>query len=131
MGTRFIASTEARAHDLYKERIVDIDETGTVITRCYSGKTMRAIRTRYTDEWELKREELQPFPLQAMRATQERVWNTLLGPEAGLDPERDCMPAGQSAGGIHEVKPCREIIADVLAQAQAILAALPRPSAGR
>src|SRR6185369_15286338 len=31
MGTRFIASAEARAHDRYKERILDIDETGTVI----------------------------------------------------------------------------------------------------
>ncbi len=126
MGTRFIASEEARAHGLYKERILDIDETGTVVTRCYSGKTMRAIRTQYTDEWEQKRDELQPFPLQAMRATQDGVWNTLTGPAAGLDPERDCMPAGQSAGGIREVKPCREIIDDILRQAEAILARLPR-----
>jgi enoyl-[acyl-carrier protein] reductase II len=131
MGTRFIASTEARAHPRYKDRIVDIDETGTVVTRCYSGKTMRAIRTRYTDEWELKKDELQPFPLQAMRATQDGVWNTLTGPEAGLDPERDCMPAGQSAGGIHEVKPCREIIADIVRQAEAVLARLPAAAAPR
>ncbi len=126
MGTRFIASTEARAHDLYKERILDIDETGTVITRAYSGKTMRAIRTSYTDEWETKREELQPFPMQAMRATQDGVWRSLAGPQAGLDPERDCMPAGQSAGGIHAVKPCGEIIADILRQAESIVATFPR-----
>ncbi len=125
MGTRFIASTEARAHDLYKQRILDIDETGTLITRCYSGKTMRAIRTDYTDEWEMKKEELQPFPMQAMRASQDGVWNTLIGPEAGLDPNRDCMPAGQSAGGIHEVKPCRDIIIEIVEQAAAIVAKLP------
>ncbi|MBI5628255.1 MAG: nitronate monooxygenase, partial [Candidatus Rokubacteria bacterium] len=125
MGTRFIASTEARAHELYKARILDIDETGTVVTRAYSGKTMRAIRTRYTDEWETKTDELQPFPLQALRATQDGVWRSLAGPEAGLDPERDCMPAGQSAGGIREVKPCREIIDDILTQANALLARLP------
>jgi len=128
MGTRFIASTEARAHPRYKEKIVEIDETGTVITRCYSGKTMRAIRTRYTDEWEGKRDEIQPFPMQAARATQDGVWHTLVGPEAGLDPERDCMPAGQSAGGITAVKPCREIVADILSQAETLLAALPRPN---
>jgi enoyl-[acyl-carrier protein] reductase II len=128
MGTRFIASTEARAHPLYKERILDIDETGTVITRAYSGKTMRAIRTQYTDEWETKREELQPFPLQAMRATQDGVWRSLVGPEAGLDPERDCMPAGQSAGGIHGLMPCGKIIDDVLRQAESILAGLPQLS---
>ena len=131
MGTRFIASTEARAHRAYKEKIVGIDESETTVTRCYSGKTMRAIRTRYTDEWEGKRAELQPFPMQAMRATQDGVWHVLSGPEVGLDPDRDCMPAGQSAGGIGAVKPCREIIADVIAQAEAILATLPRPVVAR
>jgi enoyl-[acyl-carrier protein] reductase II len=125
MGTRFIASTEARAHVRYKDKILEIDETGTVVTRCYSGKTMRAIRTRYTDEWDLKKDELQPFPMQAARATQDGVWRTLAGPEYGLDPDRDCMPAGQSSGGIREVKPCREIITDIVGQAERILAALP------
>ena len=128
MGTRFIASNEARAHVRYKDKILEIDETGTVVTRCYSGKTMRAIRTNYTDEWETRREELQPFPMQALRATQDGVWHTLAGPQAGLDPDRDCMPAGQSSGGITTVKSCREIIDDVVSQAEAILARLPRPS---
>jgi NAD(P)H-dependent flavin oxidoreductase YrpB (nitropropane dioxygenase family) len=46
--------------------------------------------------------------------------------EAGLDPERDCMPTGQSAGGIHAVKPCRDIITDIVAQAESILGVLPK-----
>jgi len=124
MGTRFVAATEARAHRLYKDKIVEIDESGTVVTRCYTGKTLRAIRTRYTDEWEAKRDEIEPFPKQAFRATQDGVWRTLAGPEAGLDPDRDCMPAGQSSGGIREVRPCGEIIADVVSQAESTLAAL-------
>ena len=130
MGTRFIASAEARAHPLYKEKILDIDESGTVVTRCYSGKTMRAIRTRYTDEWDTKRDELQPFPMQALRATQDGVWRTLVGPHVGLDPERDCMPAGQSSGGITAVKPCSAIIADIVRQAEEVLSELPRPASG-
>src|SRR6185369_8593644 len=84
MGTRFIASTEARAHREFKDRIIAIDETGTVVTRCYSGKTMRAIRTRYTDEWDRKAGELQPFPIQAARATQDGVWHIGSGPDAGF-----------------------------------------------
>src|SRR3954451_2706661 len=99
MGTRFIASTEARAHPKFKDKIVESDEAGTVVTRAYSGKTMRAIRTRYTDEWEGKQDEIQRFPMQAARATQDGVWHVIAGPETGLDAERDCMPAGQSAGG--------------------------------
>ena len=125
MGTRFIASTEARAHPKYKEKILESDESGTVVTRCYSGKTMRAIRTRYTDEWEGKQNEIQRFPMQAAVATQDGVWHVISGPETGLDPERDCMPAGQSAGGITVVKPCRDIITDIVRHAETILAGLP------
>jgi enoyl-[acyl-carrier protein] reductase II len=125
MGTRFIASKEARAHQRYKERILASDETGTVITRAYSGKTMRALRTEYTDEWERKPEQLQRFPMQAARATQDGVWNVLAGPGAGIDPDRDCMPAGQGSGGISEVKSCAAIIDDVIRQADDILARLP------
>jgi enoyl-[acyl-carrier protein] reductase II len=126
MGTRFIASTEARAHRDFKDKIVAIDETGTVVTRCYSGKTMRAIRTRYTDEWERKQEELQPFPMQAARATQEGVWHIASGADAGFDADRDCMPTGQSAGGVATVEPCRTIVTRIVAQAEAILDGLPR-----
>jgi enoyl-[acyl-carrier protein] reductase II len=127
MGTRFIASTEARAHRDFKNRIVAIDETGTVVTRCYSGKTMRAIRTRYTDEWERRADELQPFPMQAARATQDGVWNIGIGADGDFDVARDCMPTGQSAGGIARVQPCHEIVTGIVTQAEAILRALPRP----
>jgi NAD(P)H-dependent flavin oxidoreductase YrpB (nitropropane dioxygenase family) len=90
---------------------------------------MRAIRTRYTDEWEARKDELQPFPMQAARATQDGVWHIGVGPAAGFDVDRDCMPTGQSAGGIAAVKPCREIVTGIVAQAERILADLPRPTA--
>ena len=38
MGSRFVASIEAYAHSNYKNKIVEIDEEGTTITRCHSGK---------------------------------------------------------------------------------------------
>jgi NAD(P)H-dependent flavin oxidoreductase YrpB (nitropropane dioxygenase family) len=90
---------------------------------------MRAIRTCYTDEWEARKHELQAFPMQAARATQDGVWHIGSGLDAGFDPDRDCMPTGQSAGGIATVKPCRDIIGDIVAQAATILNRLPRPSA--
>ena len=49
MGTRFVASEEALAHDNYKSKIVEINEEGTVVTRCHSGKPCRLIRNRFTD----------------------------------------------------------------------------------
>ena len=86
---------------------------------------MRALRTSYTDEWEQRTDEIQRFPEQSWRASQDGVWGILAGPEAGLDPERDCMPAGQSAGGIRAIKPCRAIVADVVREAETVLSRLP------
>ncbi len=124
MGTRFVASTEARAHEAYKRRITEIDESETVITRCFTGKTLRAIRNRYTDEWEGRQNELLRFPEQILVAQQEGVWKILVGPQAGFEVERDCMPAGQGAGGIRSIKPCREIIEEIVKEASSILARL-------
>ena len=44
MGTRFIASQEARANEGYKKRITEISSADTAITRSYSGKPMRVVR---------------------------------------------------------------------------------------
>src|SRR5678809_1056301 len=47
MGTRFIASTEAHAGGLYKERVLKLGSADTRITRCYSGKPMRVLDNPY------------------------------------------------------------------------------------
>src|SRR5262249_39563008 len=52
IGTRFIASHEARAAEVYKKRITEIREEDTIVTKSYSGKPMRVIRNRYVDEME-------------------------------------------------------------------------------
>ncbi len=124
MGTRFVASTEARAHQAYKSKILDIDESETIVTRCFTGKTLRAIRNRYTDEWEGRQGEILRFPEQVLAAQQAGVWKILVGPDAGFDEDRDCMPAGQGAGGIKAIKPCKEIIDDIVAEAREILTRL-------
>ena len=41
MGTRFIASHEAHAGELYRQTIVEAADEDTVRTRSYSGKPMR------------------------------------------------------------------------------------------
>ncbi|MGH7288283.1 MAG: nitronate monooxygenase, partial [Myxococcota bacterium] len=52
MGTRFIASHEARAGQGYKKQITLARDEDTVVTRCYSGKPMREIRNAYDEGWE-------------------------------------------------------------------------------
>ena len=43
MGTRFIASHEAHAGQKYKDAIVGMSESDTVISKVFTGKTLRAI----------------------------------------------------------------------------------------
>jgi enoyl-[acyl-carrier protein] reductase II len=122
MGTRFVASQEARAAEGYKKRITEIGEDQTVVTRCYSGKTMRVIQNEYVEDWERRPEDIQPFPLQAVTSMQNDVFKVML-PELSqeIDPERDCMPCGQGAGGIRDIPTCAEIIESVMSEAEQII----------
>src|SRR5215472_13278320 len=124
MGTRFVASVEAYAHVNYKNKIVEIDEEGTTITRCHSGKPCRLIRNRFTDSWVGRDSEILPFPLQSMRvgfklAEQARYEGKV---------EEGGLACGQSAGMIDSIKPAGQIVQDVMAEAaQALIARFERP----
>jgi len=47
VGTRFVATREALAHDNYKRKILEASEEATVVTRCFTGKDCRVIKNRY------------------------------------------------------------------------------------
>ena len=52
VGTRFIATPEARAVSGYKDTLLNTGEDGTTVTRAYTGKTCRVVRNRYTEGFE-------------------------------------------------------------------------------
>jgi enoyl-[acyl-carrier protein] reductase II len=124
MGTRFIASHEARAHERYKKRITEIDAGETRITRSYSGKPMRVIRNSWTDDWEQRPEEIKPFPEQMRISAREML--LIGGPGDEMDETRACMPCGQGAGAIRDIPSCREIIDRVMREARETIARLGR-----
>lgn len=67
IGTRFIATVEATAHENHKRGIVDADEQGTAVSRCYTGKPSRILRNRVQERWKGHESEILPMPWQAMR----------------------------------------------------------------
>ncbi|MFA5122151.1 NAD(P)H-dependent flavin oxidoreductase [Zavarzinia sp.] len=125
MGTRFIASNEANAAEGYKAAVLRARDEDTVITRCFTGKTLRAIKNSYTAEWEGKQDQIQPFPMQAMISAQAGANLTLMGVTDGIDADRACLAAGQGSGGIHEILPAGEIVRRTVAEAEAVIARLP------
>jgi enoyl-[acyl-carrier protein] reductase II len=132
VGTRFIATPEARAVPGYKDKLLSTSEDGTVISRAYSGKTMRAVRSRYTAHFEEHPEELVPFPQQLAKAIQEGALH--LGADehtAGVDADRECYPAGQGVGAIDELVPAGELVRRFVAEAEEALDRAASLSSGR
>jgi enoyl-[acyl-carrier protein] reductase II len=117
MGSRFIASVEAFAHPNYKNKVVEIDEEGTTITRCHSGKPCRLIRNKFTDSWVGRESEIKPFPIQSVE------YGFPLAEKARYEGkiEEGGMACGQSAGLINSVLPAGQIVRDVMNEAQATL----------
>jgi enoyl-[acyl-carrier protein] reductase II len=119
MGTRFIASQEAHAGQMYRDTIVEATDEDTIRTRSYSGKPMRVKKNPYVEDWETRPQEIQPFPMQAMLSSRAGVMGGIGGQIEGLDADRSCFAMGQSAGGVHDVLPAAEIVARIMAEAEA------------
>jgi enoyl-[acyl-carrier protein] reductase II len=113
MGTRFIASEEARAHANYKNLLVERDEEGTVISRAHSGKTVRMLRNRFTEYWQQNEDRIQKYPRQLKEVGEPA---SVLGRIDG-DVENGVLPAGQSVALIRQVKPAGAIVRDIVAEA--------------
>ena len=123
MGTRFIASAEAHAANMYKQAVVEAGDTDTTRTRCYSGKPMRCRTNDYINDWESRPEDIKPFPFQAIHSHQTGVIGGIGGitDESRLSMDKSCFAMGQSAGGVREVKPVAEIVADIMQGAEAAI----------
>lgn len=120
MGTRFIATVEARGHDNYKRRITEIDEDGTIVTRAHSGKPNRMIRNDFTRAWEGREAEIKPYPLQLKEVGEPASHR---GRIEG-DTARGVLPAGQGSGLIERVEAAGDVVRRIAAEAAGVLAKL-------
>ncbi|HEX6417285.1 MAG TPA: nitronate monooxygenase [Acidimicrobiales bacterium] len=125
IGTRFIATPEARAVRGYKDVLLRSHEDDTVVTRAYTGKTCRVIANRYTQPYETGEVEAERFPEQIFRSMQEGA-NHLGGDESteGVDPEREFFPAGQGVGAIDGLVPAGDLVHQIVDEAASVLAKL-------
>ncbi|HVA07455.1 MAG TPA: nitronate monooxygenase [Acidimicrobiales bacterium] len=126
VGTRFIATPEARGVLGYKERLLASREDQTTVSRAYSGKTMRVVRNAYTDHFDSHPDELKKFPEQLGISYGAGVMH--LGGDSftdGVDIDKECYPAGQGIGAITELVPAAELVRRFVAEAEAVLDHLP------
>lgn len=121
LGTRFIATPEARAVPGYKDALIRTAEDGTTISRAYSGKTMRVVANSYTDWWDRHPDQLQPFPGQMGRSVTDNALHLGGGSEDEVDPDKECYPAGQGVGAIDGLQSAGDLVRQIVAEAEATL----------
>ncbi len=125
VGTRFIATPEARAVMGFKDALLSSHEDATIISRAYSGKPMRVIRNDVTAIYEAEPSLLRPFPEQLAVSMRDGTFH-LGGDEStsGVVPSREAYPAGQAVGAIGSLVPAGQIVTSMVREAELILRAL-------
>jgi enoyl-[acyl-carrier protein] reductase II len=122
IGTRFIATPEARAVPGYKDTLLATHEDETVVSRAFSGKTMRVVRNDVTQYYEEHPDELKPFPEQMGVSFSGGFLHLPFGDAAtGVDPRRECYPAGQGVGAVDELVPAAELVTRFVDEAERAL----------
>lgn len=116
MGTRFCVSDECTIHERYKERILKAKDIDSEVTGRSHGHPVRGLRNKMTREY---------LKLEAAGASFEELEKLTLG---GLrkavvegDTDNGSVLAGQIAGMVCKRQSCREIIDEVMEQAERLL----------
>jgi enoyl-[acyl-carrier protein] reductase II len=121
MGTRFVCSTECIAHPDYKRKILDSRDPATIVTRQVLGYPQRSLPNNLTERFiELEKagvskEELEMFDRGRM----------YLGLIEG-DIEEGSLLAGQIAAFISDIKPVKDIIEDIVTEAETVISGICR-----
>lgn len=116
-GTAFLVSNEAAQPEIQKQRILAATDEDTRVTRLYSGKTMRNITNPLIEAWEASGIQALPMGLQGL-LVQDLVYSVR---KAGRE-ELLMNAAGQISGLIHEVRPARDVLNDIVRGAADIFA---------
>ena len=116
IGTRFVVSKESIVHENYKERIIKAKDIDSTVTGRTHGHPVRCLRNQMTREYiKLEQEgksfeELEYLTLGTLRkAVQEG------------DVKNGTVMAGQIAGLISKEQTCKEMIEEMMGQAEKLL----------
>jgi NAD(P)H-dependent flavin oxidoreductase YrpB (nitropropane dioxygenase family) len=115
-GTVFLVSEEANQPDLQKQRILDASTEDTIVTRMFSGKTMRNISNPLIEAWE--RKGLQALPMGAQGLL---VRDLLYSVRQAGRPDLLMNAAGQTSGMLTKKRPAGEILREMVGEAAEIL----------
>ena len=117
LGTRFLAAEECQIHPTYKELVVKAKDTDSIVTGRTTGHPCRNVKAKFSKklasgekDGSITPEEFEEITLGSLRKAVQ---------DGNL--EEGSFLCGAIAGMITEVKPCKNIIEEMFAQAEGLL----------
>ena len=117
LGTRFLAAEECQIHPTYKELVVKAKDTDSIVTGRTTGHPCRNVKTKFSKklasgekDGSITPEEFEEITLGSLRKAVQ---------DGNL--EEGSFLCGAIAGMITDVKPCKDIIEEMFAQAEGLM----------
>ena len=122
LGTRFLVATECTIHHNYKQKVLDARDIDTGTAGKRLGHPVRALKNHFMQEFirreydpSISNEELEKYGSGALR----------LAAREG-DVVHGSVMVGQSAAMVHKEQPAREIVEEIMAEAEVLLMRAPQ-----
>ena len=118
IGTRFLVADECIIHDNYKEKVIKAKDIDSVVTGTTTGHPARVLRNKMTKEYirleheGIGYEELEKMTLGSLRRA-----------VVDGDVDNGSFMAGQIAGLVSKRQSCKEIITEIVTEAETLLKA--------
>ena len=114
MGTRFLVADECTVSEEYKKKVLAAKDISTMVTGKRLGHPVRAIKNTYMNSYakleansNIPDEELEQFGVGSLRKAAKEG-----------NAEEGCFLAGQIAGMVKKRQPAKEMIEEIMAQAE-------------
>ncbi|SDF64013.1 nitronate monooxygenase [Sporolituus thermophilus] len=111
MGSRFLLTEECTLHPKAKQRIIEAEDTDSVVTGYSRGHGVRGLKSKFTDKYlELERSGAPQDELDALATGTNRLAAVDGDVETGL------VQVGQSLNRLKDIKPVKQVIEELMAE---------------
>jgi nitronate monooxygenase len=125
MGTRFVATRESTAPDVWKSALLGASSDRTTVTEALTGLPARALRNAFTEEYAASNAPVLPSLLQAQAAG-----DIYAAAAARGDAEHFPLFAGQSVGFLRDLPGAADVVRQIVREARAVMASLADRASG-
>lgn len=116
IGTRFICSNECIVHENYKQLILKAKDRDAIVTGRTTGHPVRTLKNKLAkDIINMEKEGVDPLDID------KKGIGSLRNAVIDGDLENGSFMAGQIASYVNDIKPCKDIIEDIMKEAKSVI----------